>query len=101
MQEFGGRTLFEEIHERAALFEREMSINAPITMRAELFLEFGQELVDRLPFGGEHFEQHKAGGDAVALGNMAREADAAAFFRAEQHASLDHLGGDIDRKSVV
>ena len=72
-----------------------MGINAPIMVWPELLHQIREELVYREPLGCQQLKQHQAGRDAVAFGDMAREPDAAALFRPQQHPAFDHFRGDV------
>ena len=77
-----------------------VEIDAAVLMLAVLGLEIGDKLAERLAFLGHHVGEQQAVEQAVALGQVALEADAAGLFAAHHDLALEHVGRQTNLKPM-
>src|SRR4051812_39645783 len=87
--------IFAIFHQRRSLFEGIANVDTSVAMRSKLLFQLGEELINRNFFGGQKFEEHQAGEDAVALRNVPRKTDSAALLGAEKHVAFYHFRADV------
>ena len=71
-----------------------VQIDAAVLVLAVLGLQIGDKLAQRLAFFGHHVGQQQRVQQAVALGQVALEADAARLFAAHHDLALQHVVAD-------
>ena len=78
-----------------------VQVDAAVLMFAVFFLQSGDELAERLAFFGHHVGEKQTVEQAVALGQVTLEADAAGFFAAHDDFALEHEVNDILEADAV
>ena len=72
----------------------DVQVDAAVLVLAVLGLQVGDELAQGLAFLGHHVGEQQGVEQAVALGQMALEADAAGLFAAHHDFALEHVVAD-------
>ncbi len=92
---FGGRSAARQRAEQLQLVGN-VQVAAPVIVPAIFVLQLLHQLPERLAFLGHDVGQQQGVQDAVALGKMARDADAAGLFAADQDfAAAEHDVADV------